>query len=185
MFTITDDVSLRAERGGRSPLAVSPEPAATAMEGGMICWLGEPGGDAVALVGGKAASRSRLAAAERVPPGFTVTARAFAAARAAAGDPGALTVPAALRQEIGAAFAELSRRLEDPTPVIKNLKHFITQPDRDLAPSGPRWRRSGTRGRRGAGEAGELPAASGGRVRVPVPGDPGGDGAERGPRLLD
>ena len=73
-------------------------------------WLGEPGGDELSLVGGKAANLSRLAATQRVPPGFSLTTRAFEMALAAAPADGALRAPEPLRREIAAACAELSRR---------------------------------------------------------------------------
>ena len=76
----------------------------------LVRWLGEPGGDELPLVGGKAANLSRLAALQRVPPGFSVTTPAFGAAVAARGGDGLPTVPESLRQEIAAAYAELSRR---------------------------------------------------------------------------
>lgn len=45
-----------------------------------VAWLGEPHAHEPTLVGGKAASLSRLAADYRVPPGFALTAKALALA---------------------------------------------------------------------------------------------------------
>lgn len=57
-----------------------------------ILWLGEEAAHDAAVVGGKAASLSRLAAAHRVPPGFVLTTRALGGSlpadlEAALGDP--------------------------------------------------------------------------------------------------
>src|SRR5437879_4115548 len=49
-----------------------------------LLWLGEPACHDRALVGGKAAHLSRLAAGQRVPPGFCLTAAALEAALAGA-----------------------------------------------------------------------------------------------------
>ena len=69
-----------------------------------VAWLGEQAAHEPALVGGKAASLSRLAAEYPVPPGFalTSTALALAAPALARGD-----IPDDLRAQIGAAYATL------------------------------------------------------------------------------
>jgi phosphoenolpyruvate synthase/pyruvate phosphate dikinase len=69
-----------------------------------VAWLGEPAAHAPALVGGKAASLSRLAAEHPVPPGFVLTSEALsnAAPELARGE-----VPDALRGTIDAAYAKL------------------------------------------------------------------------------
>ena len=69
-----------------------------------VAWLGEPAAHEPALVGGKAASLSRLAAEHPVPPGFVLTSKALALAapRLARG-----VVPDDLRAQIGAAYATL------------------------------------------------------------------------------
>ena len=91
--------------------SAGPNRSATAETGPeLVRWLGEPGGDDLALVGGKAANLSRLAALRRVPPGFALTTRAFEAAGTVTLAGEALRVPEALRREIAAAYAELSRR---------------------------------------------------------------------------
>jgi phosphoenolpyruvate synthase/pyruvate phosphate dikinase len=69
-----------------------------------IVWLGEPEAHDAALVGGKAASLSRLAAAQRVPPGFAVTAGALALA---APELARGVVPQPLRARIDTAYAKL------------------------------------------------------------------------------
>ncbi len=69
-----------------------------------IAWLGDGAAGEAALVGGKAASLSRLVAHHAVPPGFVLTACALelAAADLARGE-----VPAPLRDEIAAAYETL------------------------------------------------------------------------------
>lgn len=69
-----------------------------------VAWLGEPAAREPALVGGKAASLSRLAAEHRVPPGFVLTSKALglAAPELARG-----VVPEPLRAQISAAYAML------------------------------------------------------------------------------
>ena len=71
-----------------------------------IAWLGHPAAHEPTLVGGKAASLSRLAAAHRVPPGFALTSKALglAAADLARGH-----VPADLHAQIDAAYDSLGR----------------------------------------------------------------------------
>ena len=71
-----------------------------------ILWLGAPGTDDPRVVGGKAASLSRLAARHRVPPGFCLT--------ATAAGPDADGVRAA----IAAAYSELGRRAGEPEPAV-------------------------------------------------------------------
>src|SRR4051812_15391457 len=72
-----------------------------------IVWLGEPAAEDRSLVGGKVAPLSRLAALHRVPPGFALTTVAFDLARDAA-TPDSLRLPAALRQQIVAAYHRLA-----------------------------------------------------------------------------
>ena len=69
-----------------------------------IVWLGQSEAHEASLVGGKAASLSRLAAEHPVPPGFALTSTALgdAAAEFAQG-----VVPAGLRSEIAAAYERL------------------------------------------------------------------------------
>jgi rifampicin phosphotransferase len=79
-----------------------------------VLWLGDARCGDVALVGPKAAHLSALTESHPVPDGFCVTADAY---RAAAGDG---TIPVALAQEIGAAYARLVGDLgpgADPDPV--------------------------------------------------------------------
>jgi phosphoenolpyruvate synthase/pyruvate phosphate dikinase len=90
-----------------------------------IVWLGSPACARASLVGGKAASLSRLAAGYLVPPGFCVTAEAFPGRGAeapgiAAGDPGAL--PAALLARVGDAYDALARRcgVADPPVAVRS-----------------------------------------------------------------
>jgi pyruvate,water dikinase len=69
-----------------------------------VVWLGESHAHEPALVGGKAASLSRLASDYRVPPGFVLTAKALALA---APDLARGVVPEPLRAHIAAAYATL------------------------------------------------------------------------------
>ncbi len=90
-----------------------------------IIWLGEPGGDDVALTGGKAANLSRLAARHLVPPGFCLTTAAFAAAgadRAWAARDEHQSLPPDLQSEVVAGYAELARRcgVEDPPVAVRS-----------------------------------------------------------------
>jgi pyruvate,water dikinase len=71
---------------------------------GAIVWLGEPEAHEASLVGGKAASLSRLAAEHPVPPGFALTSTAL---QAAAGELATGVVPAGLRAAIVAAYERL------------------------------------------------------------------------------
>ena len=69
-----------------------------------IAWLGEPEAHDPALVGGKAASLSRLAAEHRVPPGFALTSKALGLA---APDLARGAVPEPLRARIDEAYSRL------------------------------------------------------------------------------
>lgn len=69
-----------------------------------IAWLGEPEAHDPALVGGKAASLSRLAAEHRVPPGFVLTSKALGLA---APDLARGIVPEPLRAHIDEAYSRL------------------------------------------------------------------------------
>ena len=69
-----------------------------------IAWLGEPAAHEPALVGGKAASLSRLAAEYPVSPGFALTSTALALA---APELGRGVVPEDLRAQIDVAYASL------------------------------------------------------------------------------
>ena len=113
----------------RELVATHPAPASTIMSPpATVRWLGEPGGDELPLVGGKAANLSRLAATQRVPPGFTLTTRAFEAALAEPTRDGALRAPAGLRSEIAAAYAELSRRAGSPAAGVAVRSSASTRP---------------------------------------------------------
>ena len=69
-----------------------------------VAWLGEPEAHEPTVVGGKAASLSRLAAEYRVPPGFALTAKALGIA---APDLARGIVPQPLRMHIAEAYASL------------------------------------------------------------------------------
>lgn len=78
-----------------------------------MLWLGEVACHDVMRAGGKAANLSRLAARFPVPTGFCVTADVLAALR---GDAAAL--PAALHDEIVAAYALLGQNTGQPKPGV-------------------------------------------------------------------
>lgn len=88
-----------------------------------ILWLGESACHDQALVGGKVANLSRLAADHRVPPGFCLTTAAYDQARssgirlhgpvAGAGD-----LPAALADSLAAAYRTLAGRCGEAEPAV-------------------------------------------------------------------
>lgn len=83
-------------------------------EAGEVLWLGEPGADDPARVGGKAASLSRLAARWPVPPGFCLT---VAVQRRLAGA-GSRRVPAALRRLVAGPYRELAALTGSRRPAV-------------------------------------------------------------------
>lgn len=88
-----------------------------------VVWLEDPAGSNVALVGGKAASLSALAARHRVPPGFTVVAPALEAVPAAGMVPtGVPLLPAPLLAAIASAYTELGVKmgLENPPVAVRS-----------------------------------------------------------------
>lgn len=78
-----------------------------------IAWLGEAAGYDPALVGGKAASLSRLAASHRVPPGFALTSVALAHS---APDLARGTMPPGLLAQIEEAYETLAQ----PTVAVRS-----------------------------------------------------------------
>jgi phosphoenolpyruvate synthase/pyruvate phosphate dikinase len=74
-----------------------------------VYWLESPECSDPKLVGGKAASLSRLASAYRVPPGFCLTADASVDRD---------VIPPDLREELESAYAELGRRLGTADPPV-------------------------------------------------------------------
>jgi phosphohistidine swiveling domain-containing protein len=94
---------------------------------GSIVWLGEPACNDPLVVGGKAASLSRLAERYPVPPGFALTTALFDLAarheRAAKDDATPLlSALAGLRGEIAAAYRQLAVRAgtEDPAVAVRS-----------------------------------------------------------------
>lgn len=75
-----------------------------------IVWLGDPACHDVRLTGAKAAHLSRLAAVQRVPPGFSITSDALSTAVI-----GEQFLPLELRGTIAEAYLELTRRTGNPT----------------------------------------------------------------------
>ena len=94
-----------------------------------IVWLGEPVAEDRALVGGKVAPLSRLAARYRVPPGFCLTTGAYDLASTWVGAPASersgadiLCLPSALRQQIAAAYRQLGELtgLDQPSVAVRS-----------------------------------------------------------------
>src|SRR5438105_3870016 len=90
-----------------------------------IVWLGEPAAGDRALVGGKVAPLSRLAAQYRVPPGFCLTTGAYDLAGALAGPAGPAdesVLPELLRHEVAAAYARLAEQtgIEQPSVAVRS-----------------------------------------------------------------
>jgi pyruvate,water dikinase len=82
-----------------------------------IVWLGEPAGADRALVGGKAAVLGRLAATQRVPPGFCLTTAAFDRwAGATCNEP--WSPPAELVAALSAAHRALAERCGETAPAL-------------------------------------------------------------------
>jgi pyruvate,water dikinase len=77
-----------------------------------ILWLGSPGSTERSIVGSKSAHLSALAAIERVPPGFAVTAEAFRGLRAGQ------SLPQTLREQISSAYRQLANLGDMPTPEV-------------------------------------------------------------------
>ena len=103
-----------------------------------IVWFGEPECDRVALVGGKTANLSRLAAAYPVPPGFCLTALAAQQALAAVlldADAGA-PLPAALNQALAVAYRTLSERTNSAEPCVAVRSSAVDEDGRDASFAG-------------------------------------------------
>src|SRR6185312_8915789 len=90
----------------------------TASEPAELLWLGDTGCDEPALVGGKAANLSRLAATHLVPPGFCLTTSAFRRWSTVA----STNVPADLRQLLSAAYQSLSELcgIAEPSVAVRS-----------------------------------------------------------------
>src|SRR5262249_56101040 len=90
-----------------------------------ILWLGEPACNDPLVVGGKAASLSRLAARYPVPPGFALTTALFDRASRHKDAEEAEKTPvlsAGLRRQIAAAYRQLGERacLEPPPVAVRS-----------------------------------------------------------------
>jgi pyruvate,water dikinase len=79
-----------------------------------LLWLGEPGCDDRAVVGGKAANLGRLAATYPVPPGFCFSAAAHARWAGAARE----ALPAELARAVEAGYATLGERRGVAAPAV-------------------------------------------------------------------
>lgn len=93
-----------------------------ATRGRSIVWLGDQACEEVALVGGKAANLSRLAAGYPVPPGFCLTSVAFdrAVGRVflVGEDPSAASLPPELYGELSHAYRKLGERCGVDAPSV-------------------------------------------------------------------
>ena len=90
---------------------------ATERQNPTICWLGQAACHDSALVGGKAARLSRLAAAFRVPPGFCLTTGAFDHLENAAEQPHAGPTDT-LYEALARAYAQLGERCGHIAPSV-------------------------------------------------------------------
>jgi phosphoenolpyruvate synthase/pyruvate phosphate dikinase len=118
----------------RVTVAVAERPKATESVREIV-WLGEPAAEDRSLVGGKVAPLSRLAAQYRVPPGFALTTRAFdlaAAPTAAADEP----LPAALRQQIAAAYQRLGELTGVDRPAVAVRSSAVDEDGADTSFAG-------------------------------------------------
>jgi pyruvate,water dikinase len=88
-----------------------------------ILWLGSPGSTERTIVGSESAHLSALAAIERVPPGFAITADAFRGLHP--GQP----LPEGLRWQIGAAYRALARLGGRPHPEVAVRPSVIDEGD--------------------------------------------------------
>lgn len=101
-----------------------------------ILWLEQPLCQDVALVGGKAANLSRLAAAYRVPPGLCLTTVAYDQWLAAGKENGMDTWPSALRAELAQAYQELAQRCGLDLPVVAVRSSAIDEDSQDASFAG-------------------------------------------------
>jgi pyruvate,water dikinase len=87
-----------------------------------LLWLDDPAAADVSLVGGKAANLCRLAVRHRVPPGFCVTAGAFAELGSAEHGLGTMAASSALHSQIIEAYAMLGERVgcKEPSVAVRS-----------------------------------------------------------------
>lgn len=83
-----------------------------------LLWLDDPAASDISLVGGKAANLCRLAVRQPVPPGFCVTAGAFAKLDKTEHGLGTMAPSSALHSQIIAAYAMLGERLGCVEPSV-------------------------------------------------------------------
>jgi pyruvate,water dikinase len=86
-----------------------------------ILWFGDRGCDQPALVGGKTANLSRLAAVQRVPPGFCLTTAAFDQTHACSQGEAATSLnrlPPVLCDQLAAAYRTLATRTAVAEPAV-------------------------------------------------------------------
>ncbi|MGI8857828.1 MAG: PEP/pyruvate-binding domain-containing protein [Thermomicrobiales bacterium] len=83
-----------------------------------ILWLGQEACHDCALVGGKVANLSRLAAAYAVPSGFCVPTTALIAGVTDTGAAPSLALPPVLRETLAAAYRMLAELTEEPEPRV-------------------------------------------------------------------
>jgi pyruvate,water dikinase len=102
-LNVVDPIHLPARIQGRQGAKEGIDPV-------QVLWLGDPAAHDRALVGGKAANLSRLAAGFRVPPGFAVV---------ASDDEDAAAGPSsAVRASLARAYQEIAARLDTAAPAV-------------------------------------------------------------------
>jgi phosphoenolpyruvate synthase/pyruvate phosphate dikinase len=83
-----------------------------------VLWLGQADCHDCALVGGKVANLSRLAAAYAVPSGFCVPTTALIAGASASGVAPSLALPPMLRETLASAYRRLAELTDEPEPRV-------------------------------------------------------------------
>jgi pyruvate,water dikinase len=101
-----------------------------------LVWLGEARCRDPFLVGGKAASLSRLAERQPVPPGFALTAPLFERAAPRPGAETTLRLPAPIRAEIASAYVLLAVRSGEDEPAVAVRSSAVDEDGRDASFAG-------------------------------------------------
>ncbi len=83
-----------------------------------VLWLGQAECHDCALVGGKVANLSRLAATYAVPSGFCIPTTALTVGLSGAGIAPSLALPPTLRETLAAAYWQLAELVEKPEPRV-------------------------------------------------------------------
>lgn len=109
----TDQPSLRQVRVGSGRIGARPTSTRPGTGAAPIVWLGDAACHDATVVGGKAATLSRMAAIHRVPPGFCLVASAYESPAA-----DECMLRSSLRAEVRAAYAELGLRCGLAVPAV-------------------------------------------------------------------